>query len=354
MVTVAAFIAGLLQSSAAAAPVSAQLTSSYAGTVGLRAYGGLVVWSARRGDGSWALMQWRRGHVARVPVAGRDVPFDADVGPSVTGRPVVTYSRCVVDPDGAPEGLQLAPDWNHSRGCRIYVYDPHTRRERRAALPRPAGSSDTTPTIWRGDLAFVRRVDQHFPTLLLWHDGQLRREPGGTIPRCGANACRTGVNVPTLDLGSRWLAVLWQATGPTISGLGVGWELHADSLRDSSPKLLASGEPSGECGYGQPSSPTSVGRSIVFLAFQAACDSPDRGDFVLHTPGTLAVVTGSPPGLPLTAAQNGKTTYWVRDQAAGPHSHAADDCIAAPQSCTLMRSTGLISQTSYPPPAGPV
>jgi hypothetical protein len=215
MVTVAAFIAGLLQSSAAAAPVTAQLTSSYAGTVGLRAYGGLVVWSARRGDGGWALMQWRRGHVTRVPVAGRDVPFDADVGPSVTGRPVVTYSRCVVDPDGAPEGLQLAPDWNHSRGCRIYVYDPHTRRERRAALPRPAGSSDTTPTIWRGELAFVRRVNQHFP-----------------------------------------------------SGLGVGWELHADWLHHHRRP------PSAGASCFSPSKPRATRRIAVTSCFTLREHSP--------------------------------------------------------------------------------
>jgi hypothetical protein len=314
----------------------------------------LVVWSQQRGDGTWALMAFQHGSVARVPVAGRDAPFDADVGPSASGRPVIVYSRCVVDPSQLPQQLQLAPDWNHSRGCRVYSYDPLATREARVDLHRPPGASDTSPTIWKHSLAFVRRVRLGYPAIMLRDGGHLKAMAGGTVPRCGKRRCRTGVDVATLDLDRYALAILWQATGPNISGIGTGWELRVDALAEARSTLVASGEPSGECGYIQPASPTVVGRDVVFVQFRSPCGG-DTASFVQLRPGSTRANEGAAPQFPLTVAQDGAVTYWVRDDLVGAsRSHAADDCVSSPHACALMRSTGVMSQPTSFGPVGPI
>ena len=86
----------------------------------------------------------RRRH-APPGVAGRFVPFDADVGTDRRGRAVATFSRCESDPQPGPAGGRA---WWLADGCRLRVVDlagrsvlaasgarwaPRTRRRRCAA-----------------------------------------------------------------------------------------------------------------------------------------------------------------------------------------------------------------------------
>ena len=139
---------------AAAAPAGA--ASPPIATVGapatLSAYGGTIAWSAyddatRR----YTLMARDASGVRALGVPTRASAFDVDLGPGASGTPVAVYSRCATDPSFA-EPLGYA-------GCRLYRYDLPNGPERAIPIHRRAGFSDTTPAIWRGRVAWVRRAD---------------------------------------------------------------------------------------------------------------------------------------------------------------------------------------------------
>ncbi|MGI8623567.1 MAG: hypothetical protein ACR2NB_08780, partial [Solirubrobacteraceae bacterium] len=83
---------------------------------------------------------------------GRSVGFDADVGPDANGAPVIVYSRCRREPAVTLIGGQ--GDWQTARGCDLYRYSLATRRETKLHHVSSVRSSETTPSIWRGRIAF--------------------------------------------------------------------------------------------------------------------------------------------------------------------------------------------------------
>ena len=339
-----------------AAAATDRIAFPYAGTVGMSAYGGDVVWSQYDSASMrWTLRRWHGGVESRVPIPSRDVPFDADVGPDVSGRPVVVYSRCAVEPDGPPTGFEPSPAWARARGCHLHEFDLLRGRDHRLRTLDARDASDTTPAIWRGSVAFVRRVRQGYPEIVIDRNGRVSRLPTGSVPRCERRRpCAQGANVAAMDLGPHLLAFLWQASGANVTGLGTGWELRADSLTGRATYLLSSGELSGECGYSQPVSPNVVGPRVAFLLFQSACQG-DQAHFMLIRPGAHSALVSTPPEIPLTMAQDGKNIYWAGDSLAGPsRTHAADDCVRSRRSCALLRSRDLPQQVVTWPEAIPV
>src|SRR4051812_14845901 len=148
----------LLASAVAPALASADrpLAQEHADT-SVSAYGGRVVWSSwDEQTHRYRLTEYSGGGVHVLPVRGRVVPFDADVGLGARGNPVVLYSRCLqeTEPNAIENGTFA--DYSAARGCHVFRYEFRSRRERKLRLPGPPGRSDFLPSQWRDRLAFVR------------------------------------------------------------------------------------------------------------------------------------------------------------------------------------------------------
>lgn len=170
-------------------------------------YGGVVIWSRYRGEGRYELVAWRNGRARPVPIQTRRVPFDADLGPDRNGRTVVVYSRCREE-----DFTTLTP-----RGCRLYAFDFHTRKERRVRGTSRDRFSETTPAIWRDKVVFARYRDperREAPVTDSIHarsDGGRRwRVSGGTQSGGSAGDPDAGTNV--MDLRGQTVAFDWGYT----------------------------------------------------------------------------------------------------------------------------------------------
>lgn len=122
----------------------------------VRVHGDRAVWSSyNRRTKSYALMTRLAGRTERVPVRGRSVPFDADLGPGPSGSTVVVYSRCAREPISDP-GRSLPAEHRTGRACDVYSYDFSGRRERKVRSADTSRYSEFLPTIWRKRIAFAR------------------------------------------------------------------------------------------------------------------------------------------------------------------------------------------------------
>ncbi len=154
--------------------------------------GGWIVWSAPTAGG-WTLDGWHAGTTRVLALARRPQPFDASVGSDARGRPVVTFSRCRRTPKlyafGTEDrgGTLLLP--GSGAGCRLRLFELASGHERALAVPHPAGTSDTTPSMSHGVLVFARHARAHGDTwqVLLWSPRHRRRLvdlPHGAVPTC--------------------------------------------------------------------------------------------------------------------------------------------------------------------------
>jgi hypothetical protein len=224
-------------------------------TAGITAYGGHVVLSRLDpATGMWSLVRWHAGVVDVLPVAPRAVPFDADAGPDADGKPVVVYSRCVKDPaTPGPRELSPAADWQTARGCDVYELAlTGELREAKLTAPSSRTKSETTPSIWRGGVAFARHADGGAtPTVLYLPAGakQPRVLGGGTVPTCSSlcTAASQRRSVDELDIGPARATFVWRMTGGAVYGTGISWELRAASLKGGVSTLLDAGLISGTC-----------------------------------------------------------------------------------------------------------
>jgi hypothetical protein len=213
---------------AVAAPARADTTIATVPRVTpVTGYGGHLVWSAYdEPSGDYRLIhRGADGNVAPLPVAGRSVPFDADLGPGRDGRPALVYSRCAAEP---PVAERHALAWHRARGCDVYRFSFETGRETRVAGASRAAASEFLPAVWRGRIAFgLRRAGTTVPAVrLLEADRAARSMPGPpervcarffeprrrTEPlRCGR--ARQGA-LTALDLRGRAVAFAWQVIPP--------------------------------------------------------------------------------------------------------------------------------------------
>jgi hypothetical protein len=282
-------------------------------TAGLTAYAGDVVFSRHDPTtGRWALMRWHAGVINVLPVAQRIVPFDADAGSDAAGRPVVVYSRC------AHEDSSLVPDWEVARGCDVYELALTGRPvEHKLAAASSKTASETTPSMWRGALAFVRHADRGIvPRILYLRAGTRtpRTLGGGSVQTC-AGACgfsRRHDTVERLDLGESRVAYVWRMTGGSVYGTGIVYELRAAPLAGGPSTLLDTGLFSGTCGYGLPNAPTMSAGTISYVDSGADCDVITT-QFASADPVTGARGTApTPGGLADSAVTDAGTIYWLR------------------------------------------
>jgi hypothetical protein len=308
------------------------------------------VWSELGEDGRWHLVGWHGGMRVEPPVTPRGAPFDADVGSDAHGRPVVTYSRCAADPVAPPPYASVPgyaspnglPRQSLARGCGLRVLDLVSGRERALRVSRPRGTSDTTPSMWRGDVAFARMSrGATVAQVLIWHhrSGRLDRLAHGTVPkRCPySTACARAVRrgeVQQLDLGSSGAAFVWDVAAPGVIGAGDGWELRVDDLRTGVSRNYDSGYQSGACGARYPVSPTMVGRDVWFDELRWICDV-SHTSYVRGVPGGRRGLLEAGPPLMWQVAVDGHTAYSIRGPR--PASTSQDPpCIASSGPCRLV------------------
>jgi hypothetical protein len=261
----------------------------------IAAYDGWLAWSIPV-SGGWGLEVSHDGAVEAIPVAPRTQPFDVDLGSNAAGAVVATFSRCAKTPGYNPYGYIQEMSGSE---CRVHVLNLQTGVERAPAIPHPFGASDTTPSIWHGNIAFARldrSRDGRIAQVLLWSPGarRLRTVPQGETPtkcspwvahrdghvyrldrngRCNKKE-QTGT-IYGVDLGPRLLAFLWGFEG--AGGLGEGdFEIRADRLGDETSTLIGTSMGQEECvsagsGGSRLSAPFVEGENVWYTSLHSDC-----------------------------------------------------------------------------------
>jgi hypothetical protein len=238
---------------ATASPATAGTIATVNGITPLSAGGGWLVWSSP-GTGGWVLMAYHDGRVRQLPLAPRSEPFDASVGSNARGAPVVSFSRCKHTPRMSdlvaatgPGGALVEPA--SGAGCRIRVVALDGGPERVMPIPEPSGVSDTSPSMWHGQVTFARRAPGHGDVwqVMSWSPRAPRRLmvlPHGRIPSCpekpGGCTERAHGSIVSLDRDGAIVTFLWTVPeGEGVVGEGA-WEVRVDRVGGSG-KALAEG-----------------------------------------------------------------------------------------------------------------
>jgi hypothetical protein len=200
---------------------------------------GWLVWSAPS-KGGWGLDAYHAGRIAALPVSPRPEPFDASVGTDSRGAPVVTFSRCTktprVETAGSTEGGSLMYP-STGAGCRVMMLELAGGRERKLPIPSAPGDSDTSPSMWHGELAFARKTRAHGDVwqIMSWSTRtphRLTTLRHGAIPSVcegGCSAAQPRGEVQALDRDGSIVAFTWGVEGPGVIGEGA-WEIRIDQL----------------------------------------------------------------------------------------------------------------------------
>jgi hypothetical protein len=317
---------------AAAGPVIATIDAN----TPIAAGGGWVLWSSPVAGG-YALEGSHDGVTQELPVAPRPQPFDVSVGTSATGAPVATFSRCSKTPTSTPFGLGIIAPLTGS-GCRIHAFNLTTQQETTPGIPHPSWTSDTTPSMWHGRIAFARLDRPHHQDVqqvMLWTPGQgLQTLPHGALPtKCPfrggcAGMARSG-SVEGLDYDGSLVSFLWEPVAPGIGD--AAWELRADNVATGRTKVVGDGFAGEVCFGGDdlsaPSPPVLSGYTVRFVSLQADCyvfnSVFSQIDYAASGNGVAGALDGDVLGL----AQDGSTLYAV--EAATPLTEIDPGCTPA-------------------------
>jgi hypothetical protein len=341
--TVAAAVAAAIGGGASPAAAESQALAIVTANVPIAAGGGWVAWSAP-GEGGWRLMAWHRGAVTMLPAAARPQPFDLDLGTDARGRTVATFSRCTQTPVTFFDGRTAS--WTGT-GCSIHVLDLATAHERSAGIPHPAGSSDTTPSMWRGRIAFARRDPRHrdIAQVMLWspRTRRLRTLRHGAISsrcpfRTGCRGMTVRGAVEGLDLGARLATFLWWVDAPAVAGHG-GWEVRADRLADGRSVRAGSGVLGEVCTGGTdtviPSVPAADGSQVWYSQLSSACYR-NTASLIRFSVRPRNGRSGAVPGDVLQFAKDGDALYAL--VAPEPKGEVRPACDVPGAPCTIQRT----------------
>jgi hypothetical protein len=275
--TTTVVLCGAQAASAAPAP---QTLASVTVRSPIGAYGGWVVWSAPV-SGRWGLDAYHEGRVKALRVAPRAQPLDVDLGTNASGEVVATFSRCVKTPRyEADLFLEL-----EGAGCRVHVLNLTSEQERAPAIPHPADTSDTTPSMWDGNIAFARYDPRHHADvaqLLLWsgrtHKLRVLRHGATSKTECLPNSIKGDITegaIESIDLGPDLVSFLWKIDGPGVLSTGGGWEVRADRLATGASLLAGSGLHGDVCMAGidgsVPSYPSVEGERVWYTQLESEC-----------------------------------------------------------------------------------
>ncbi len=245
-----------------------------------------------------------------------------------------------------------------ARGCHIEELSLLGGAPSRVAALDTPGASDSTPTIWRGAIAFAR-LQRHdtrppVPQILLWHPGRAPRPlPGGPLPcrargPCAAPTPRVplGAFVAGMDLGAQVLGAVWYYNGSNVvEGTGPQWRALRIPLSGGPPFDLADGYIDASCGSLNAFAVSALGVDVAYVVNENACDtrpgSPDYETSKL-VPAGISLASGA--GYVGALSIDGADTYWLRvaPRRAGLSADYADYCRPGVTSCMLVRSTGVL------------
>jgi hypothetical protein len=332
--------------SAACALASLGTIASLSTNVAISAGQRWLVWSVPVAGG-WGLEAYHHGQISPLPVAPRSQPFDVSVGTDATGAPVATFSRCVHTPP-VYEG-QLEAD--AGSGCRIYMLSLTNDRESRLPIPAAHGASDTTPSMWRGSVAFARKSPSHreIQQVMLWsprHPHTLTTLRHGAVPshctgvRHGCASEPQRGSVTALNRNGKVVTYLWRVSGPGIIGEGA-WEVRLDDLASGRSSIAATGSGTEACTgttegveNALPGAPLANGDGVIFplLTIYGYCYRKFVSSLVGLRYGAPNPTSGQLPGNVLAIARNGSTFYALTAQK--PTGSMAPAC-SREQPCAL-------------------
>jgi hypothetical protein len=324
-------LAGAAMLLACAAPAGASALPETIATLEaqapISARDGWLVWSVP-GAGGWTLEAWHDGVVRPLPVKPRPEPFDANVGTDASGMAVVTFSRCAVTPEMEPAGTSRGSGGvltvpRTGRGCRVHVLNLQTGRESTPPIPHPAGTSDTTPSMWHGRVAFGRRAPGHGTVwqVMLWsplHASQLSVLRHGGVPTvcpytsgCAGQPVRGEVQALSLD--AQIVAFVWSLTAPGMLGEST-WEERVDHLSDRRSSLASVALGTESCTGPSlveeewPGPPSVVANSALFSQLERGeCYSRDGSGLLEDNRGSR--LTASLSLAAVAFASDGKSLY---------------------------------------------
>jgi hypothetical protein len=318
----------LLACSACSALASPTTIASLDNDVAISAAQGWLVWSVPV-TGGWGLDAYHDGHTSSLLVAPRPQPFDVSIGTDAAGEPVATFSRC----SRTPVVYSGPPETDEGSGCRIYMLNLATGRESRLPIPAPHGTSDTTPSMWHGSVAFARKTPSHheIEQVMLWSERDprtLTTLPHGAVPsHCpgwshGCTSERQRGSVAALDRDGQVVTYLWRVSGPGIIGEGA-WEVRLDDLATGRTSIAAVGSGSEACTgptegveNSSPGAPLATGDGVVFplLTIYGYCYRKFVSSLVGLRYGAANPASGELPGNVLAIARDGSTAYALTAQ----------------------------------------
>lgn len=204
----------------------------------IAAAGGWVLWSEPSVEG-WVLVGSHDGNRTTFAISpNRKQPFDVSVGTDAQGKPAAVFARCV-DPAAIDDAFAGGIVPSAVDDCEIHQLDLTTGVESVPAIPKGKGTSDSTPAIAGGRIAFGRfdRAHRSVEQVRLWTPGSkhLRVLQTGALPYgCSvAGKCRHGQtargSIQGLAFDGARVAFLWRPVGPGVEGDGA-WELRRDEL----------------------------------------------------------------------------------------------------------------------------
>jgi len=303
----------------------------------LAAYRGVLAWSHWNATlGQFQLMARYGGADHVLPVAGRSVPFDVDLGPDASGHTVAVYSRCRRDRSAWTLGASFA-SFAAPGGCALYRYDFATGRE--ARIPRIVGSgSFYLPTIWKNEIAYVRLGASGAPRLFMQPLRATRHHPIRAISLPGGSASATGGPGPvSLDLRDGELAFAWHDVARTRYGSMFDSTIYVDTVAT---------KPRGAVTQAAEDTETAPASAPGFLGFTAITDrgvfyarsdgapiSPPDDAFELLARGADQARTRNAPHALFGATSDGTTTYALYGAYTGSSA-------CAPPGCALVASSG--------------
>lgn len=290
----------------------------------ISAGGGWLIWSVPRGS-EWGLEADHDGAVEPLRVAPRPQPFDVNVGTDSNGEPVATFSRCGKTPkmarvgSGEVGGSMLLPV--SGAGCRLHAFNLASGHERLLPVPHPANSSDTTPSMWHGEVTFARMTPAHdISQVMLWSPHHaLRILSHGEVP----SHCVHGIQcrddpvedqVQGLDFDADVVAFIWSIQGPGIVG-HEDWEVRADNIANDHVNSAGSGSLTEACIGGGlelavPEIPIAERGGVLFSEFRrSACYQHLASSLHRYREGVAHPAFRSLPGNVLGLAREGNALY---------------------------------------------
>lgn len=359
---VAAVLLVPLSARAVAAPIASLTAESP-----LSGGEGWLVWSVHKGSG-WVLEGFHGGRLSTLRVPPRREPFDVSVGTDAHGAPVLTFTRCRVTPLPEDAGLYVKGTGtlvqpNTGAGCRVRLFELDNGRESTPAIPHPGGTSDTSPAMWRGTVAFARKAPGHGRTsqVMLWSPRRPRAlvtlphgaVPEGCPPQKGCGERPVGGEVQALSLDAHIVAFVWKPLGPEI-GDGA-WEDRVDSLAHRTGRLAGSPILTESCtGAGEedlveeewPLPPLSSGTAALFGELErGGCYTVFGSALLRYDNGRRSVGHSSEPIVEL--ARDGAVSYGLLAQK--PHVEQEPGCSAALPCALEVVHTPALEPSHYQP-----